>query len=97
MKIIDYLLSPDPELSELGKALILDKLDLNEFYASFFHFDKCSSLSFFEAWIKFITCKICTWDELNIIGNTYRKDSLLHCDSAYFLITLKNCLSQDND
>ena len=97
MKIIDYLLSPDPELSELGKALILDKLDLSEFYASFFHIDLCSPLSFFEAWIDVITCKVYTWQEFEIVNNTLRKDTLLHCDSVYFLLTLENCLSKNND
>lgn len=97
MKIIDYLLSPDPELSELGKALILDKLDLNKFYASFYHLDICSPLSFFEAWIKSITCKFYTWQEFSIVSYTLRKDTLSHCDREYFLLTLENCLSQDND
>lgn len=96
--IIDYLLSSDPELSELGKALILDKLDLDEFYNSFNHHYTSDPLSFFEAWIKFITCKVCTFEDCRIVWCTYQREApFLSCDYTYFLTILEICLSKNND
>lgn len=97
MKEIELLLSKDPELVELSKALIMSKLDFNKFYNSFYHINPCDPMLFFKSCIDVITNNS-SWFTYDIIFNTSAKEvPLQQVCQLDILQALKNCLSNNNE
>lgn len=100
MKEIELLLSKDPELVELSKALIISKLDFNKFYDSFYHLNPCDPRIFFESCINVITVSRPSWFDYEVLFNANIKGSSLQIrqvSCSDILDALENCLSDNNE